>query len=80
MYPNVLLCINGAWTGAADGRTIPVIGRVADRAVQIHGGAGYVADHGIERYYRDVRSFRIYERTSQIQQLVIARNMIREAS
>ena len=55
-------------------------GRVADRAVQIHGGAGYVADHGIERYYRDVRLFRIYEGTSQIQQLVIARAMIRKAS
>ena len=55
-------------------------GRVADRAVQIFGGSGYVADHGIERFYRDVRLFRIYEGTSQIQQLVIARNMIREAA
>ena len=53
-------------------------GRVADRAVQIHGGAGYVADYAIERFYRDVRLFRIYEGTSQIQQLVIARNMIRD--
>jgi acyl-CoA dehydrogenase len=56
-----------------------MVGRVADRAVQIHGGAGYVADYGIERFYRDVRLFRIYEGTTQIQQLVIARNMIREA-
>ena len=55
-------------------------GRVADRAVQIFGGSGYTADHGIERFYRDVRLFRIYEGTSQIQQLVIARNMIREAA
>ena len=54
-------------------------GRVADRAVQIHGGAGYIADYAIERFYRDVRLFRLYEGTSQIQQLVIARNMIREA-
>lgn len=54
-------------------------GRVADRAVQIHGGAGYISDYGIERFYRDVRLFRIYEGTSQIQQLVIARNMIRAA-
>ncbi|GAA5118820.1 acyl-CoA dehydrogenase family protein [Alloalcanivorax gelatiniphagus] len=54
-------------------------GRVADRAVQIHGGAGYMAEYGIERFYRDVRLFRIYEGTSQIQQLVIARNMMREA-
>ncbi|MGZ8348965.1 MAG: acyl-CoA dehydrogenase family protein [Allosphingosinicella sp.] len=53
------------------------VGRIADRAVQIHGGAGYVADHGIERFYRDVRLFRIYEGTSQIQQLVIARETIR---
>ncbi|MEP7156217.1 MAG: acyl-CoA dehydrogenase family protein [Betaproteobacteria bacterium] len=55
-------------------------GRVADRCVQIHGGAGYVSDYSIERFYRDVRLFRIYEGTSQIQQLVIARNMIREAA
>jgi acyl-CoA dehydrogenase len=55
-----------------------MVGRVADRAVQIHGGAGYMADYGIERFYRDVRLFRIYEGTSQIQQLVIARNMLRE--
>ncbi|GAP37221.1 acyl-CoA dehydrogenase family protein [Piscinibacter sakaiensis] len=55
-------------------------GRVADRAVQIFGGAGYVADSGIERFYRDVRLFRIYEGTSQIQQLVIARGMVRAAA
>ncbi|NVJ20620.1 MULTISPECIES: acyl-CoA dehydrogenase family protein [Myxococcus] len=57
-----------------------MVGRVADRAVQIFGGAGYIADYGIERFYRDVRLFRLYEGTSQIQQLVIARNMMREAS
>ncbi|MCW5698606.1 MAG: acyl-CoA dehydrogenase family protein [Rhodospirillales bacterium] len=56
-----------------------MVGRVADRAVQIHGGAGYIADCAVERLYRDVRLFRIYEGTTQIQQLVIARNMIREA-
>jgi acyl-CoA dehydrogenase len=55
-------------------------GRVADRAVQIFGGAGYLSDYGIERFYRDVRLFRLYEGTSQIQQLVIARNLVREAS
>ena len=54
-------------------------GRVADRCVQIHGGAGYVSEYAIERFYRDVRLFRIYEGTTQIQQVVIARNMIREA-
>jgi acyl-CoA dehydrogenase len=56
-----------------------MVGRVADKAVQIFGGAGYVADHGIERFYRDVRIFRIYEGTSQIQQVVIAREMAKRA-
>src|SRR6202008_2946734 len=54
-----------------------MVGRVADRAVQIFGGSGYVADHGIERLYRDVRIFRIYEGTSQIQQVVIARETLK---
>ncbi len=54
-----------------------MVGRVADRAVQVFGGAGYIADHGIERLYRDVRLFRIYEGTSQIQQLVIARETMK---
>ncbi len=57
-----------------------MVGRVADRAVQIHGGAGYISDYAVERFYRDVRLFRLYEGTSQIQQLIIARNMIKEAS
>ena len=56
-----------------------MVGRVADRAVQIHGGAGYIADYGVERFYRDVRLFRLYEGTSQIQQLIIARQMIERA-
>jgi acyl-CoA dehydrogenase len=55
-------------------------GRVADRAVQIFGGAGYLSEYGIERFYRDVRLFRLYEGTSQIQQIVIARNLVREAT
>ena len=55
-----------------------MVGRVADRAVQIFGGAGYMAEYPIERFYRDVRLFRIYEGTSQIQQLVIARHMLDE--
>ena len=55
-------------------------GRIADRAVQIHGGAGYISDYAAERFYRDVRLFRIYEGTSQIQQLLIARNMIKAAT
>ena len=54
-------------------------GRVADRAVQVFGGAGYVSDYGIERFYRDVRIFRLYEGTSQIQQVIIARELARAA-
>jgi acyl-CoA dehydrogenase len=54
-----------------------MVGRVADKAVQIFGGAGYVADYGIERFYRDVRIFRIYEGTSQIQQIIIARETMK---
>jgi acyl-CoA dehydrogenase len=57
-----------------------MVGRVADRAVQIFGGAGYMAEYPIERFYRDVRLLRIYEGTSQIQQIVIARNMLRDAA
>ncbi|WP_428629271.1 acyl-CoA dehydrogenase family protein [Sphingopyxis sp.] len=53
-------------------------GRVADRVVQIHGGAGYLKEYLAERFYRDCRIYRIYEGTTQIQQLVIAKNMIRD--
>jgi len=52
-------------------------GRVADRAVQIYGGAGYISEYGIERFYRDVRIFRLYEGTTQIQQLIIGRELKR---
>jgi acyl-CoA dehydrogenase len=57
-----------------------MVGRVADRAVQIHGGAGYISEYAVERFYRDVRLFRLYEGTSQIQQIIIARNLIKDAS
>ena len=57
-----------------------MVSRVADRAVQILGGSGYIRDYAVERFYRDVRLFRLYEGTSQIQQLIIARNMIKEVS
>lgn len=57
-----------------------MVGRVADRAVQIFGGSGYVADHGIERFYRDVRIFRLYEGTSEIQRIIIAREMMKQGS
>ena len=51
--------------------------RVADMAVQIHGGMGYVKDFPVERYYRDLRLTRIYEGTSEIQRLVIARQLMK---
>ena len=57
-----------------------MVGRVADRAVQIFGGAGYMAEYPVERFYRDVRLFRIFEGTTQIQQLVIAREMLKSGS
>ncbi|WP_421697651.1 acyl-CoA dehydrogenase family protein [Ancylobacter sp.] len=53
-----------------------MVGRVADRAVQIHGGAGYMKDYPVEHFYRDVRLFRLYEGTSQLQQIIIAREMM----
>jgi len=56
-----------------------MVGRIADRAVQIHGGSGYISEYCVERFYRDVRLFRLYEGTSQIQQIVIAKNMIAES-
>ncbi|MCK5576629.1 MAG: acyl-CoA dehydrogenase, partial [Sphingomonadales bacterium] len=56
-----------------------MVGRVADRAVQIHGGAGYMNEYVVEHFYRDVRLFRLYEGTSQIQQIVIARDLIKQA-
>jgi acyl-CoA dehydrogenase len=55
-----------------------MVSRVADRAVQILGGSGYIRDYAVERFYRDVRLFRLYEGTTQIQQLIIARNMIKD--
>lgn len=59
--------------------TSEAVGRIADRAVQIHGGAGYMAAYKIERFFRDVRLLRIYEGSSQIQQLIIAKSMLRDA-
>jgi acyl-CoA dehydrogenase len=53
-----------------------MVGRVADRAVQVHGGAGYMRGVPVERFYRDARLFRIYEGTSQVQQVVIARQAL----
>lgn len=57
-----------------------MVGRIADRAVQIHGGAGYMRDSAVERFYRDVRVFRIYEGTTQIQQMIIGRELVKRAA
>ncbi|MBW9207358.1 acyl-CoA dehydrogenase family protein [Mumia sp. zg.B17] len=53
-------------------------GRVADLAVQVHGGSGYMRDSTVERIYRDVRLLRLYEGTSEIQRLIIGSNLLRE--
>ncbi|GLZ07574.1 acyl-CoA dehydrogenase [Actinomadura sp. NBRC 104412] len=54
-----------------------MVGRVADRAVQVYGGMGYMHGVAVERFYRDARLFRLYEGTSQIQQVIIARQLLR---
>ena len=54
-----------------------MLGRVVDRAVQIYGGAGYCCDLPIERYYRDARIARIYDGTSEIHRMVMARQMMK---
>lgn len=55
-----------------------MVGRVADRAVQIHGGSGYMQDYAVEHFYRDVRLFRLYEGTSEIQRIIIARELTKD--
>ncbi|TKH05272.1 acyl-CoA dehydrogenase [Peribacillus simplex] len=55
-----------------------VFNRVADKAVQIHGGMGYMAEYPVERFYRDARITKIYEGTNEIQRLIIARNVLEE--
>jgi acyl-CoA dehydrogenase len=78
-----------AFDSGADQRLAPscakyfcseMVGRVTDRAVQVHGGAGYMRGVPVERLYRDARLFRIYEGTSQIQQVIIAKQALRAAA
>ncbi|MFC7408197.1 acyl-CoA dehydrogenase family protein [Hydrogenophaga atypica] len=57
-----------------------MLGRVADRGVQIHGGAGYINEYPVERFYRDARLLRLYEGTTQVQQLIIGRELLRQAA
>jgi acyl-CoA dehydrogenase len=75
-----------AWDEETDRRMAPsaaklfcseMVDRVADRAVQIHGGAGYMREMPVERFYRDSRLFRLYEGTSEIQRLIIAKQMVK---
>ncbi|MDC8982717.1 acyl-CoA dehydrogenase family protein [Mycobacterium marinum] len=77
------------WVSGADRRIAPsaaklfcteMAGKVADLAVQIHGGSGYMRGVPVERIYRDVRLLRLYEGTSEIQQLIIGSNLIKAAN
>jgi acyl-CoA dehydrogenase len=52
--------------------------RVADRGVQVHGGAGYINEYPVERFYRDVRLLRLYEGTTQIQQIIVGRQLMNQ--
>jgi acyl-CoA dehydrogenase len=54
-----------------------MVGRVADRAVQIHGGMGLVRGYPVERFYRDVRHYRVGEGSSEIQRMLIAREILK---
>lgn len=56
-----------------------MVGRVADRAVQIHGGLGYMRTVAVERFYRDARLFRLYEGTSEVQKVIIAKQLLKAA-
>lgn len=78
-----------SYDDGSDQRTAPscaklfcteMVDRVADRAVQIHGGMGYMQDAKVSRFYRDARLFRLYEGTSEVQRVIIAKSMIRAAS
>ena len=53
-----------------------MVGRVVDRGVQIHGGAGYMNEYVVERFFRDARLLRLYEGTTQIQQIIIGRYLV----
>jgi acyl-CoA dehydrogenase len=85
-----LLVYRAAWANDHGGEDLPLKSamaklfateaaqRIVDQAVQIHGGAGLVSGNPVERLYRDVRALRIYEGTSEIQKLVIARNLLKK--
>ncbi|GLY67978.1 acyl-CoA dehydrogenase family protein [Amycolatopsis taiwanensis] len=75
-----------SWDDGSDRRLAPslcklfcteAVDRIADRAVQIHGGLGYMREVPVERFYRDARLFRLYEGTSEIQKLIIAKQLLK---
>jgi alkylation response protein AidB-like acyl-CoA dehydrogenase len=70
------------WQGGRDGQVFAseIANDAAREAVQIHGGAGYLEDFPVERYFRDARITEIYEGTSEIQRLVIARHLLKNLS
>jgi len=83
----LVLATAAAYDDGSDRRLAPsaaklfcseMVGRVADRAVQVHGGMGYVHGVPVERFYRDARLYRIYEGTSEVQKVVIAKQLLRE--
>ncbi len=85
----LVLDVAGSYDDGTDTRLGPAcakyfaseaVGRIADRAVQVHGGAGYMRGVAVERFYRDARLFRIYEGTSQIQQVIIAGQLLGAAA
>jgi acyl-CoA dehydrogenase len=55
-----------------------MVGRVADRGVEVHGGAGYINEFPVDRFYRDVRLLRLYEGTTQVQQHIMGRTFLRQ--
>ncbi|MFT4201543.1 acyl-CoA dehydrogenase family protein [Gordonia sp. (in: high G+C Gram-positive bacteria)] len=76
------------WVGEEDRRIAPsvaklfcteMVGQVADKAVQVHGGSGYMRETTVERIYRDVRLLRLYEGTSEIQRLIIGGGLVKQA-
>ncbi|MGX1809148.1 acyl-CoA dehydrogenase family protein [Nocardia sp. NPDC055321] len=76
------------WVSGEDRRVAPsvaklycteMVGTVADLAVQVHGGTGYMRDVPVERIYRDVRLLRLYEGTSEIQRLIIGGGLVKNA-
>lgn len=84
----MVLAAAAAYDDGSDRRTAPscaklfcteMVDRVADRAVQVHGGLGYMRETKVERFYRDARLFRLYEGTSEIQRTIIAKQLLRAA-